>query len=108
MVITGKPNVGKSTLLNRLSGYDKAIVSSEPGTTRDIIEALMVIDGVPIKYIDTAGVHITDDKIEKMGIDKTNHEIKSADLILYINDSPKDKKLQHFDIPAIHLSIIHI
>ena len=103
VVITGKPNVGKSTLLNRLSGYDKAIVSSEPGTTRDIVEALMVIDGVPIKYIDTAGVHITDDKIEKMGIDKTNHEIKSADLILYINDNPNDKKLQHFDVPAIHI-----
>ena len=103
VVITGKPNVGKSTLLNYLSGFDKAIVSAEPGTTRDIIETLMVIDGVPIKYIDTAGVHTTDDKIEKMGIDKTNREIKFADLVLHINDDPNTSKLEQFDAPTIHI-----
>ena len=103
VVITGKPNVGKSTLLNYLSGFDRAIVSSEPGTTRDIIEALMVIDGVPIKYIDTAGVHATEDKIEKMGIDKTNREIKFADLVLHITDDPETNKLEKFSAPTIHI-----
>lgn len=103
VVIAGKPNVGKSTLLNHLSGYDKAIVSDIPGTTRDAIETTMIIDGIPFKYIDTAGIHSTEDKIEKIGIQKTNRELGSADLILYINDDPKLNKLPEFKAPTIQV-----
>ena len=103
VVIAGKPNVGKSTLLNHLSGYDRAIVSDVPGTTRDAIEITTIIDGIPFKYIDTAGIHPTKDKIEKIGIQKTNKEIDSADLILYINDDPKSNKFPEFDVKTIHV-----
>ena len=103
VVIAGKPNVGKSTLLNHLSGYDRAIVSDVPGTTRDAIEITTIIDGIPFKYIDTAGIHPTEDKIEKIGIQKTNKEIDSADLILYINDDPKSNKFPEFDVKTIHV-----
>ena len=103
VVIAGKPNVGKSTLLNHLSGYDRAIVSDVPGTTRDAIETTTIIDGIPIKYIDTAGIHPTEDKIEKIGIQKTNKEIDSADLILYINDDPKSNKFPEFNVTTIHV-----
>jgi len=103
VVITGKPNVGKSTLINHLSGSEKAIVSDMPGTTRDTIESMISIDGVPIRFIDTAGIQHTDDKIEKIGIDKANTEIGLADLILYMSDDPKQKNLPKYNCPFIYI-----
>jgi len=103
VVITGKPNVGKSTLINHLSGSEKAIVSDVPGTTRDTIESMISIDGVPIRFIDTAGIQHTDDKIEKIGIDKANTEIGLADLILYMSDDPKQKNLPKYNCPFIYI-----
>lgn len=91
-VIAGKPNVGKSTLLNMLSGFERAIVTDVAGTTRDVIEQSVTLSGVPIRLIDTAGVHNTDDMIEKIGVEKSEKSIDDADLVLVVTDasSPLD------------------
>ena len=83
-VIAGKPNAGKSTLLNALLNEEKAIVSDIPGTTRDFIEDEMVIDGVPFRFIDTAGLRTATDQIEAMGIERTHSKMKEASLVLYL------------------------
>ena len=101
VVITGKPNVGKSTLINYFSGSEKAIVSDIPGTTRDIVESTMNIGGVPVRFIDTAGIHSTDDKIEKIGIERASAEIGFADLVLYIFDDPSQDIFPEFGCPFI-------
>ena len=103
VVITGKPNVGKSTLINCLSGSKRAIVSDVPGTTRDTVESEVLIDGVAFRLIDTAGIHPTEDKIEKIGIDKANDEIDFADLVLYVFDKPSIKKLPKYSCPHVHI-----
>lgn len=84
IVIAGKPNVGKSSLLNQLSGNTKAIVTDIPGTTRDIIEEYINIKGIPAKIIDTAGIRITKDIVEKIGVDKAYNAIENADLIIMV------------------------
>lgn len=86
-VIAGKPNVGKSTLLNMLSGFERAIVTDIAGTTRDVIEESISLGGIPIKLTDTAGVHDTDDMIEKIGVEKSEKSIDEADLVLVIIDA---------------------
>lgn len=86
-VIAGKPNVGKSTLLNMLSGFERAIVTDIAGTTRDVIEENISFGGIPIKLTDTAGVHDTDDLIEKIGVEKSEKSIDEADLVLVIIDA---------------------
>ena len=103
VVITGKPNVGKSTLINYFSGSEKAIVSETPGTTRDTVESLVTIDGVPVRFIDTAGIHTTDDKIEKIGIEKATTEIGFADLVLYVFDDLNQDKFPSFDCPFVYI-----
>ncbi|NMM49845.1 tRNA uridine-5-carboxymethylaminomethyl(34) synthesis GTPase MnmE [Marinigracilibium pacificum] len=89
-VIAGKPNAGKSTLLNALLNEEKAIVSDIPGTTRDFIEDEMVIEGVSFRFIDTAGIRETIDKIEAMGVAKTHEKMGQASLILYLFDLSTD------------------
>jgi tRNA modification GTPase len=84
IVIAGKPNVGKSSLLNQLSGNTRAIVTDIPGTTRDIIEEYINIKGIPAKVIDTAGIRITKDIVEKIGVDKAYTAIENADLIIMV------------------------
>jgi len=86
-VIVGKPNVGKSTLLNRLLREDRAIVTNIPGTTRDVIIESLNIRGVLLRVVDTAGIRESSDVIEKIGIKKTIEEIKKADLILFVLDA---------------------
>ncbi len=89
VLILGKPNVGKSTILNGLLEEDKAIISDIPGTTRDVLEDTITIGGNLIRFIDTAGIRKTDDKIEKIGIEKALNQIEKAALILYIFDLNK-------------------
>ena len=91
-VIAGKPNAGKSTLLNALLNEERAIVSDVPGTTRDVIEDEIVIDGVHFRFIDTAGIRETDDHVEKIGVEKTHEKMKSASMILYLSDLSTDSK----------------
>ena len=86
-VILGKPNVGKSSLLNMLAGKQRAIVTEIPGTTRDIIEETVPVGKTVLRIIDTAGIHESDDKVEKIGIDLAWEKAEGADLILYVIDS---------------------
>lgn len=85
-VIAGKPNAGKSTLLNALLNEEKAIVSDIPGTTRDVIEDEIILDGVAFRFIDTAGLRETEDKIETIGVERTRDRMRKAALILYLVD----------------------
>ncbi len=85
-VIAGKPNAGKSTLLNGLLNEEKAIVSDIPGTTRDFIEDVLTIDGFTFRFVDTAGIRESQDKIEAMGVERTMAKMKEASLILYLFD----------------------
>lgn len=101
-VIIGKPNVGKSSLLNTLLKEEKAIVTDISGTTRDLIEAELNLDGVILKLIDTAGIRTTDDIIEKIGINKTKKVIEEADLVLLVLD--QSEKITETDIELIELT----
>lgn len=84
MAVVGKPNVGKSSLLNRMIENDRAIVTAIPGTTRDLIEETLNISGIPVVIADTAGLHETDDPVEVIGIRKTQEYIGGSDLILFM------------------------
>lgn len=85
--IIGRPNVGKSSLLNTLLHEDKAIVTDVAGTTRDVIEEYVNVDGVPLKLIDTAGIRDTNDTVEKIGVERSKRALDAADLILLLIDS---------------------
>lgn len=87
VVIAGKPNVGKSSLMNCLLQKDRVIVTSIPGTTRDLIEDTLNIRGIPVTITDTAGLHETDDPVEVMGIKKTREYINNSDLVLFMVDA---------------------
>jgi tRNA modification GTPase len=89
VVLCGAPNVGKSSIMNRLSGRQRAIVSSEPGTTRDLIEDGIVLDGININLIDTAGFRDDPGEIEQQGIRLAENAVRNADLVLHIRDSSK-------------------
>ena len=97
VAIVGRPNVGKSTLLNRLVGDDRAMVSDIAGTTRDTIEESVVIDDIRFRFVDTAGLHDTDDKLEKMGIERTERAIRQAQIVLYMTE-PSQSEL---DLPEL-------
>ncbi len=86
-VICGPPNAGKSSLLNRLLGYDRAIVSGQAGTTRDTIEEFINLDGVPLRLVDTAGLREGDGDIEREGIERSRAQIAGAELVLHVVDS---------------------
>lgn len=87
LVIAGRPNVGKSSLLNELSGKNRAIVSDIPGTTRDIVEDYISINGIPVRVVDTAGIRETEDVIEKIGVQRAKDALKNADLVAVIIDA---------------------
>jgi len=87
VVIAGKPNVGKSSLLNALLGQERAIVTDIPGTTRDVIEEYINLNGIPLKIVDTAGIRETDNVVEQIGVDKAQQFVKNADLVLYVVDA---------------------
>ena len=100
-VIVGKPNVGKSSLLNILIEENKAIVTDIPGTTRDIIEEYINIDGIPVKIIDTAGIREARDIVEKMGVEKTKEYIEKSDLIIFMIDG--SSIIENEDIEIINI-----
>ena len=97
VAIVGRPNVGKSTLLNRLVGDDRAMVSDIAGTTRDTIEESVVIDDIKFRFVDTAGLHDTDDRLEQMGIERTERAIRQAQVVLYITEPSQEK----FELPPL-------
>ena len=87
VVIAGRPNAGKSSLMNRLLGYDRAITTDIPGTTRDTLEEFVNIRGIPIKLIDTAGLRHSDNMIERIGIQKTISSLETSQIVLWLLDS---------------------
>ena len=96
--IIGKPNVGKSSLMNALLKETRAIVTSVPGTTRDTIEEMLTIRGIPVKLTDTAGIRHTEDIIEKMGIEKSKEAFNNADLIIFMADRSRVLDEEDFSI----------
>ena len=87
VVLAGQPNVGKSSLLNRLAGDELAIVTSVAGTTRDVVRSTFQVEGIPLHVIDTAGLRATEDEIEKIGIERTWREIERADVVVLLVDA---------------------
>jgi tRNA modification GTPase len=87
LVIAGRPNAGKSSLLNRLAGYDAAIVTPVPGTTRDVLRERIEIDGLPLHILDTAGLRESPDEVEAEGVRRAHHEIGRADRVLFVVDA---------------------
>ncbi|MGB9794809.1 tRNA uridine-5-carboxymethylaminomethyl(34) synthesis GTPase MnmE [Caldisericum exile] len=102
IAIVGKPNVGKSTLLNALLKFERAIVSEIPGTTRDTIEEMINFYGFPVKIIDTAGIRESEDIIEKMGVERSKHAIETSDLILFVFDA--STPLQEDDLELVRFT----
>ena len=88
--VVGRPNAGKSSLLNILAGHDRAIVTDIEGTTRDVLEEQIRLQGLTLNIIDTAGIRQTDDIVEKMGVDKAKEYAKEADLIIYVVDASRN------------------
>lgn len=104
MAIIGRPNVGKSSLLNRLSRRDRAIVTDLPGTTRDLLESDLVLEGVPLTLLDTAGIRPSQDAVERLGIERSHAAMASADVVLLLFDlvagwTPEDEQLRQ-RVPA--------
>ena len=110
IVIVGRPNVGKSSLFNRLLSMERAIVTEVPGTTRDVLSEAAEIDGVPVRLLDTAGVRETSDTVERIGVSRTLETLAEADLALCVVDgsSPlieEDHKLRERIASLPHLLV---
>ena len=86
VAIVGKPNVGKSSLLNALAGYDRVIVTDIPGTTRDTVEEVVKVGGVKLRLIDTAGIRETADTVEAIGVERSRQAIENADMVIFVCD----------------------
>ena len=97
-VILGRPNVGKSSILNKLLDEEKAIVTNVAGTTRDIVEGQTYIDGILIKFIDTAGIRKTDDIVEKIGVEKSLKAVEAADLIILVLNNNEELTAEDLEI----------
>lgn len=98
LAIVGKPNVGKSSLLNALLREKRAIVTDIAGTTRDVIEEYINLDGIPVKVIDTAGIRETEDVVEKIGVEKSREKLEEADLVLLVLDTSRELDQEDRDI----------
>lgn len=110
IVLVGQPNVGKSSLLNKLSGEEVALVSEIAGTTRDVIRQEVIINGIPLHIIDTAGLRESNETVERMGIERTKKAMQKADMVLFLTDAHQDiyidqeiLKLIPQDTPRLHV-----
>lgn len=99
VVLAGRPNVGKSSLLNRLAGEERAIVTPIPGTTRDALREPILIEGVPLVVVDTAGLRESRDEIERLGMQRTQHELERADLVIAVFEANRGRD-ELRDLPA--------
>lgn len=107
-VIVGAPNVGKSSLLNRLLGFERAIVSETAGTTRDTIEEVVNVGGIPLRLVDTAGIRDAKDEIEAEGIERTLKQLDKADLVLEMVDASEERDIASLvTTEAAHLLILN-
>jgi len=100
VVLAGEPNVGKSSLLNRLAGEDVAIVTPLPGTTRDVVRATLQLDGIAVELLDTAGLRSSADPIEQIGIERTRSSMEDADLVLRVRDCSIASSPEAVAVPA--------
>lgn len=112
VAIVGKPNAGKSSLLNALLNEDKAIVTDVPGTTRDVVEGQLQINQVLLNFKDTAGIHTTDDRVEQLGIKKSLDQINNSDLVIHLIDSSQsededDKKIEAASQGKIYFKVFN-
>ena len=98
VVIAGRPNAGKSSLLNALAGFDRAIVTPVPGTTRDTVEELVDIGGLPVRLVDTAGLRETQDLVEQLGVDRARAALQAADLIFWVIAPPLTDLAQELSV----------
>ncbi len=96
VVLAGPPNVGKSSLINALVGYDRAIVFDQPGTTRDVVRANTAFDGWPVELADTAGIRPSDDPLETVGVERARQQLTTADCIVLVFDAAQDRKSDEF------------
>src|SRR5262249_14674505 len=99
VVLAGRPNVGKSSLLNRLAGEERAIVTAQPGTTRDALRELVQIEGVPVLLVDTAGLRESPDEVERLGMARTRAEMERADVVLVVLEAGR-MEVPEGDLPA--------
>jgi len=110
LVLAGRPNVGKSSLLNRLLGYDRAIVSSSPGTTRDILAERMDLDGIPVRIVDTAGLRNTVEPVEQEGVRRARTQVSEADRVLLVRDDTEpescDEIIAEQSLPTDKLTVV--
>lgn len=97
-VLVGKPNVGKSSLLNILAGYERAIVTDIAGTTRDVLQEQVNLNGITLNLMDTAGIHDTEDSIEQIGVNRAKNHIFNGDLIIYVVDASKKLDEDDYEI----------
>ena len=103
--IVGKPNVGKSSLLNALAGYERVIVTEVAGTTRDTVEETVLVGSTKLRLIDTAGIRETDDRIEAMGVERSKQAVENADLVIFVCDG--SQPLTHEDQAIIEMCADH-
>ncbi len=98
VVIVGRPNVGKSSILNKLLEEDKAIVTDVAGTTRDVVEGSITLDGILLNFVDTAGIRETNDIVEKFGVEKSLNELKTADLVIMVLNNNEEVKEEDIEL----------
>lgn len=107
VAIVGKPNAGKSSLLNVLLGDDRAIVSDIPGTTRDTIEESLTIEGITFRFIDTAGLRHSDDQVEALGVERSRKAVAQADIVLFLHDATTAWTEPEIDLTGKTVIVVH-